>query len=324
MNIKISSPLKKYHLRKMGSFFKFYFGGLYTRLDKHHSFLLGGGLTFSIFTCLLPFTLVIFSLLGILLEMKGIRFQIQLFIDTLIPYQSSSQFIKEFIFNRMDDFRFYKTITGFMGVFGLFFAASGLFSSMRTILNMVFRVTKGKNILIGKLRDFGMIILVVVLFLISVTLLPSLDVLVDTMDRFDFHYFLNLNVVYDFFASFIFSIISFLVIFGVFFMIYYLIPYERPRKRVATVSAFWAAILWEIAKQIFGYYIAHAVNLSRVYGTYLFIVVFAFWMYYSSLVFIVAAEIGQLFRERRGYFRTRKSKGHGLRERPENPFNEGK
>ncbi len=64
------------------------------------------------------------------------------------------------------------------------------------------------------------------------------------------------------------------------------------------VSALMATIFWEIARQIFGYYLAHAAALDRVYGAYLFLVAVVLWIYYSSLMFILGAEIGQLYRER--------------------------
>ncbi|MCG8607280.1 YihY/virulence factor BrkB family protein [bacterium] len=91
---------------------------------------------------------------------------------------------------------------------------------------------------------------------------------------------------------------SYILVFGLFFLLYYLIPYRRVGVRVVTVSASWATLLWEVVKQLFGYYITHFATLGQIYGTYLLIVVVAFWIYYSSLVFIVGAEIGELYRER--------------------------
>jgi membrane protein len=64
------------------------------------------------------------------------------------------------------------------------------------------------------------------------------------------------------------------------------------------VSAFWAALLWEAAKQLFGYYLYHFSSFGKIYGTYALVVVVAFWIYFSSVVFIVGAEIGKLFQER--------------------------
>jgi membrane protein len=68
---------------------------------------------------------------------------------------------------------------------------------------------------------------------------------------------------------------------------------------VPLVSAIAATFFWEIARQLFGYYITNVATLNRIYGTYALLVIVAFWIYYSSILFLVGAEIGQLYRERR-------------------------
>ncbi|MCX6826195.1 MAG: YihY/virulence factor BrkB family protein, partial [candidate division Zixibacteria bacterium] len=101
------------------------------------------------------------------------------------------------------------------------------------------------------------------------------------------------------------TIVSYFLIFSAFFVLYYLIPYARLGTKSPAISAFWAALLWEIARQIFGYYITNLASLKQIYGTYVLMVVVAFWIYYSSMVFIVGAEIGQLYRERHRVLATR-------------------
>ena len=59
------------------------------------------------------------------------------------------------------------------------------------------------------------------------------------------------------------------------------------------------SVLWLAAKELFGYYIGHIATLKHIYGIYTFLIIAAFWMYYSAFVLIVAAEIGQLYSERR-------------------------
>ena len=82
-------------------------------------------------------------------------------------------------------------------------------------------------------------------------------------------------------------------------MLYAFVAYDRLPKRVVFVSSVSAAVLWEAAKQLFGYYITNFATLSKIYGTYIFLIVILFWIYYSSIIFIISAHIGQLFRERR-------------------------
>ena len=63
-------------------FVKHYFGGLYDRTDRHHLFLLSGGLAFSLFVCIIPMTLIIFWLLGKFLNSAEVELQIITLIDT--------------------------------------------------------------------------------------------------------------------------------------------------------------------------------------------------------------------------------------------------
>ncbi|MEA2031639.1 MAG: YihY/virulence factor BrkB family protein [candidate division Zixibacteria bacterium] len=275
--------------------FLHYFGGLYNRIEEHHIFLLSGGLSFSLFVCMVPVILVMFAVLGAILERSILKNEITIIISRIIPYETYSETIKQLILNSIEDFRVYRKVAGIIGAGGLLFAASSLFSSIRTILNQVFISNIQKHALVGKLRDFGMILAVMVYVVFSITILPVLEIVKDSATNIELLQFLKLSAM----ERLSFSVVSFVFVFSVFFALYYLIPYEKLQKRVVALSALWAAVLWEIAKQGFGYYITHVATIKAIYGTYVFLIIVAFWFYYSSIVFIVGAEIGQLFRERK-------------------------
>ncbi|MGE5351619.1 MAG: YihY/virulence factor BrkB family protein [Acidobacteriota bacterium] len=284
-------------LQKNHSFRKFvshYFWGLYYRIDEHHVFLYSSGLAFSLFLCIVPFVLIIFSILGNILAVTSVEGQINTFIYTVIPYAEYAEYAKEVIFSRIKEVIEYKTMAGYIGGFGLFFAASGLFSSMRTILNKIFPGRDDKSAIIGKLRDFGMVLIVIILVLFSTIILPAIDILKDYTHKFAVLRFLELSAI----QHMMISAVSFLAIYLTFYVFYSLIPYAKLGRRVPALSALWAAILWEVAKRLFGYYINHFATLNKIYGTYALLVVLAFWIYYSSITFLLGAEIGQLYRER--------------------------
>ena len=69
-------------------------------------------------------------------------------------------------------------------------------------------------------------------------------------------------------------------------------------KKVAAVSALWTTVFWEIARSIFGYYVYHILGTSPIYGAFVLIIAILLWVYYSACLFIVGAEVGQLYRER--------------------------
>lgn len=278
----------------MRDFFRHYLIGLYDRLDEHHVFLLAGGLAFSFLVCIVPLVLVLLSVLGNALAASALEYRIEIVIEMLFPATQYTASLKNFFLARVDEIIRYREVAGYGGVFGLLLAASGLFSSMRTILNKVFRVRRDVHIVIGKLRDFGMVLLVLLFVLTSTTLFPLVEFMKAMMHKITWLPTLALNSSLQSLSPVLFFIIIFLL----FFILYNFIPHENLGIMPTGVSALMAAIFWEIARQIFGYYLAHAAALDRVYGAYLFLVAVVLWIYYSALMFILGAEIGQLYRER--------------------------
>ena len=296
MNIKhITNYFSLKTLEKIFEEIKYYALGLYDRMDRHHIFLSGGGIAFSLFASMIPLTLIAFSILGSLLDNESVEYQLMNLIETIIPYPDYAKHIHSVIMSLVPEVIEYKTIAGYIGAIGLFFISSGLFSSLRTILNSIFHFTEDKNILIGKLRDFGMVILLVIFLLLSIVIFPAINILTSLAMESDLLKFFEIGSLLEW----LFSIGSTLIILLMFYIFYTIIPYAKLGKRVPLIAAVSATILWEIARQVFGYYISQIATLNRIYGTYALVVVVAFWIYYSSILFIIGAEIGQLYRERR-------------------------
>ena len=281
--------------KSIKDFCSFYFGGLYDRMASHHVFLMSGGLAFSIFTCIIPFVLVLFSVLGTLLEIPSVEGQIRTFIKNAIPYPETSKLIQDFVFERIHEFKMLKTMAGYLGAIALLIAASGLFSSLRTILNSLYGFVRVKSAVVGKLRDIGMVFFVILFVLLTTILLPILDILDSSIENIPFLTTIQVGVIQSFFLS----SLAIFVVFIILSLVYYFVPDSRLEKKVVFLSAFWFSLLWIAANKIFGYYITNFATLKNIYGAYVFLIVGIFWIYYSSAIFIIAAEIGQLFRERR-------------------------
>lgn len=287
--------IKAVNFKKTLDFFKHYLGGLYHKIDTHDWFLWGGGLAFSIFLCIIPFVLILFAILGNILDSESVVSQITHLIDTAVPYKEYSDYAKKIILSRVAEVIEFKTVAAYIGGIGLFFAASGLFSAMRTVLNSIFGFEKDKSVLVAKLRDFGMVILLIIFIFLLTFVLPVIRFIIDLADKIPFLDFLKIGSLLDT----VFSITSVILIFSLFYLFYYIIPYTKIGKSVAAISAFWATILWDLARRLFGYYLYNFADYGKIYGTYTLIIVVAFWIYYSSILFVLGAEIGQLYRERK-------------------------
>ena len=295
--LKSAGPLLQYKpsYKKTKIIFKHYIGGLIKRMDEHHGFLLAGGLAFSLFICIIPFLLIIFYILGNFLNSQSVQSQVNIAINTIIPYPKYADYVNEIIFKRINEVIEYKNVAGIIGALGLLFAASGLFSSMRTILNRVFGIETNVHFILGKLRDFALVLMVILIFFVTTMLSPVLDLFIQAAQQIQGLSFFRSPI----FEHFLLSVISLVLIFILFLILYSTVPVRKLGKNSTFISALWAAILWEVAKQGFGFYIHHFTTFGRIYGTYALVVVVAFWIYYSSIVFIVGAEIGRLYSERK-------------------------
>lgn len=287
-----------YHLRphwqKTLAFLKHYFGGLYDRIDRHNVFLLSGGLAFSLFTCIIPLILIMFWILGNFLSSEEMELQIITFINTVIPYSEYADFVKQIIFSRVEEVIELKNVAGIVGFAGLLFAASGFFSSMRTVLNKINGLEIDINIFLGKLRDFLVILVAILVFFASILALPLLEVLRSIAESTPYLKFFTLPIFQQIFTILVSLIIMFLLM----YLFYSFIPTAKIKHRSAAVGAFWASIMWVGMKVLFGYYLANFQTWGRIYGTYALLIVVAFWIYYTAAVFIIGAEIGKLFDER--------------------------
>jgi membrane protein len=165
---------------------------------------------------------------------------------------------------------------------------------MRTILNSIFGSTEDKGILIGLIRDFGMVLLIIALVLVSTFVLPSINIFIKVTEEVE----ILQNFRVDSVLQTIFSFTSFIVVLLLFFLFYSIIPYGKLNKKATFVGAFWATILWELARLVFGYYVQAFLQSNKFYEAFLLVLVLLFWLFYASILFIIGAEIAQLYRER--------------------------
>jgi membrane protein len=274
-------------------------------MDKHHAFIFASGMTYNILLCIIPMVLIVFSVLGSILQSQELLIQISLMIDDMIPISDYSDKVKEILFERIGEFIKYKTLVGSLGIAGLFFTASGLFSTLRTILNNIYGIEKGKNILIAKIRDLGMVILTLVFFLVVILLNPLIQIFKAFLGKIEI---LN-KIDFSILDKFLIGLLPYILTFLMMFLIYSLVPYRKMKKRVYFVSAFWATVFFHLAQVGFTYYVTNIANYSRIYGNVAFVIVTALWLYIISVIFILAAIIGQTYREKHDLMATKTREG---------------
>ena len=101
----------------------------------------------------------------------------------------------------------------------------------------------------------------------------------------------------DIFTTFVSNILlmlftlttSFLLI----YFVYRWVPNERIPRKPRLFATIVTVVMIEIARHLFAWYISSVSDYGRFYGTYAVIVSIAVWVYYSSLIILVSAELGK-------------------------------
>jgi membrane protein len=271
-----------------------YLRGIWHRADEHNILFMAEALSFSTLICVIPLVLIGFAIGGMVLETSDFIFQVNHLIDIVVPYPENARFVKEIVATQVGEFSTYKNTAGVIGSLGILFASSALFSTIRSIFKTVYKSTRARSVVIGKLFDFAMIVILMVLFLTAATLLPIVEVVRHVAATSG----LLRGVLLEGFTRIIMDIGTVAGVFLILFLIHRLVPVSRPSRGAAIAAAISTTILWFLAEQLFGAYISHVATLKRIYGAYVAAIVVIFWIYYTSVVFIIGAEIGQIYQER--------------------------
>ena len=282
-------------IEKFWDSFTYYFLGVRNRIEQHNIFLLSSGVAFTMLVCVIPIFLIVLYVLRNIVEQSAIIYEINSMIDKFIPYPEYANTVKQEVLLRLASLSKINKTVGVIGVVGLLSVGSSLFNSVRTVLNKIFHASKSEKFHIAKLYDFILMMVVLLFFGSIMIVLPFLS----TLLRFEsIATWLHSNG-FGLVDTFLLKFVSMILIFLVFYFVFWLIPISRTNKRIVFVSAITATIFWKIAEILFSIYIQKAVTLQYIYGVYSFIVIVAFWIYYSASSMFIAAEIGQLYYEKR-------------------------
>ena len=173
-----------------------------------------------------------------------------------------------------------------------------LFGGIRTALNFLYDVsirTVRRHFLLAylsaKVRDITMVLVVVVLFLFN-TLLSTLLTVVNSQGEgrsaLGAFFFTTLGRVMGEILTLGFSIL-------LFFLIYRHASIRRLPWRAALVAASFAAIAFELAKRIFGIYLARVVTNSQftLDANLGAVILFVLWVWYTSIVFLLGGVVAE-------------------------------
>jgi membrane protein len=260
--------------------------GALKKFDDDHGFFLSSGITFNLLICLVPLSLLLLALAGTYLYSdREVLNHIRRYFENAVPTLDPR--IMKNIMRIIRD----RKIVGILGMGGLIWTSTWVFSSLRTALNIIFQVEKGRGILRGKAIDLFMILLAGIFLLMSMMFTS----VITFVQRYRFSLLLDMGPSLRFILRYL---IPFFFTFWMGFLIYKIIPNRKIHFKPALLAAIFTSLFWEVAKQLFGWYVLHLGRFSMVYGSLSTLAIFFLWVYYSSAILLLGGEFAFLWEKR--------------------------
>jgi len=254
-----------------------------------HGLFLASGLSFDLVLYCLPLPFIFVSALGYtMVGSEQAMAWIHHAIKDLLPGS------EKLFLDTLDTIMANRGALGLTGLVMFIIFSSAVFSSTRHVLNAVFQVETPATFLKGKFVDL-ILMVVMSLLLISTALLSSGFSLIQTFgESLPF-----IGGMLNPFEVLLGKILSFTFLATLFFMFYRLSTTSRLSQSALWVGALTGAGLFELSKAAFSYYVSMAILMTTFYGVLSGVMFFLVWIYFASIVFIIGAEIGWAYEQRR-------------------------
>jgi membrane protein len=257
------------------------------KFNDDNGFFLSSGIAFNILINLIPFILLLLALVGAYLYndqevLNHFRAYLRNVAPTLDPK----------IIGSLMDLIESRQIVGILGFAGLLWFSTWVFGSLRIALNIVFRVEKSRGMLRGIGIDLLMILLAGILLLVSMILSPVVTFLQGYQGQIPVVIGPTIQWILKY-------LLPFFLTYCMFSLIYKIIPHKRVHFKSALQAALFASLLWELAKHLFAWYVAHLAQYSFFYGSLSTLIIFVLWVYYSSTILVVGGEFAYFLEEDR-------------------------
>jgi membrane protein len=182
-----------------------------------------------------------------------------------------------------------------VGTATLLITASGVFGEMQSALNAIWKAepqgTSFSRLFRARATSLGLVAALGFLLLVSLVISAILS---------GFSNYINAVLS---FGALILQILNFIISFALtsvmFAAIYKVLPHAKLSWADVLVGAVATALLFEVGKFLIGFYLSHSAVASS-YGAAGALIILLLWIYYSTQIFLLGAELTKVYASRRG------------------------
>lgn len=258
-----------------------FFQGVGKKFLDDNGFFLTSALAFNLLLYFVPLSLLMVSLLGYtVVDSERAMNEVQAVLRAFLPQsqQALAQNLTAVVTGR--------GLLGVVGIVSFVVFSSFLFSSVRIVLNQVFRAQQTRTFIRGIGIDLLITLLVAVLLLVVVLNTSFVTIVWTFAERYP-----SLTPVFIPALTVLDRVLGFVATVTLFYVLYRVAPAITLSSEALLVGALSSTLLFQLARWGFAWYVSMAQASLVLYGTLGGLMFFFMWLYYASLVFILGAEV---------------------------------
>ncbi|MCW9707611.1 YihY/virulence factor BrkB family protein [Fodinibius salsisoli] len=272
-----------------------------TLVKKKDIFFNASAITFNLFICAIPFTLLMISIIGYVLSYDAAFNEILRYGRELFPsftYESESGDVfrgavtLESLLNPLIGAR---RIFGIVGMVILIFFSQGLFHTLKHVVFDIFEIEDRRHPILEMVYNFftfGLVGSVFLFFSLVISLLSLVSINELPLP------FTEMVVELSWLYELLNYLIPVLFTFFLFYIIFRYITEKRMQPRVALLAAVIFTTLFELAKFGVGWYLEYSLHAYRYfYQGYTILVIIGVWAFYSAALFVFSTIIARAYQQ---------------------------
>lgn len=269
---------------------------LYEKAGEDHIFFLAGAIAFNVLIAIIPLFLFAVGISGFFLgRLSDPSAPVVDFLLQQIPAIGGDIALVDTVEEAVRGIVGQSRSLISVGSLLLIWFSTRLVGTLRTVLREVFDVAQERSVVRGKIFDIQVVVVGGMLFLVNL----GVTTVVTTAQTFGTDLAgLQGRAVTALEQSVAFGL-SFVSIWVLFVGIYRFLPARTIPWRTAIIAATFSAVLHDVLKWAFGWYVTELANYQTTYGNLVTLAILFLWIYYGAIVFILGGEVAQVWTMRR-------------------------
>ena len=259
------------------------------RIGKDDASGLAAQMTYHFVLAMFPMLIFLLTLLGQFITIN--TDQINHKVSQYIPDQSTADVVTK-IFSSISD-----SANGGVLSIGLILAiwsASNGMSAIINSFNVAYDVEDARNGIVLKILSVIYTLVLGIVFVVAIVLIT----LGPVISKFLFGP-LGLDKQVEWIFDVVRIVLPLIIIIILFTVLYSVAPNVKTKLRSVLPGALFTSIIWLVGSFLFGWYISNFGNYNKTYGSLAGIIILFLWLYITSFIIIIGAEINAIIHQRK-------------------------